>query len=142
DSFDVTSGVEHTDRVKVESLRLGNGKYCSARRFRNVCRNRVLQGDECQPFAGGKRDQQLIQLGPGRGGAVQNLVGSVIVDFRIAGAAWALLLLNMRIEVPNAIYQLRIRCGLRRLAESLYSVGEPSWECRRSLSQPHSKSVG
>ena len=72
--------------------------------------------------------------------AVEDLVGGIIFYLRLPGSAGPFLLLQVRVEVPDTIYQVAMRRGLRRFAESLYSVGVPTRACSRSLSQPHSKS--
>src|SRR6266849_9053357 len=62
DAFDVASWIEHADGMKIQSLGFGYGEHCAASRFRNICRNYVVQGHQRQALARGKRNQQLVQL--------------------------------------------------------------------------------
>jgi hypothetical protein len=106
-TLDMTTGIEHAHGVEVQSLHLGNRKYDFARRFWDVSGNRVFQSDDGHSLACGKRGQQLVQLAAGCGRAVEDLVGGVIFYLCVTGAAGPLLLLHVRVKVPNTIYQRR-----------------------------------
>ena len=99
-------GVEHANRVEVQTLGFPNRQYGAPDRFGNVGWNRFFERDHGQTLASGECGKEVVQFEAGCGRAVYDLIRGVVLNRGVTGSAGPVLLLQMAVKVPDVIDQL------------------------------------
>ena len=106
----MAAGIEHAHRIEIEALDLRDTQHGGTGGFGHPRGHGVLEVDDGEPFGGSERDEEIIEIVSRIRGAVENLIGGVVFDFDLSGAAGPFLLLQVRIEIPR-LAAPALRCG-------------------------------
>ena len=107
DAVDVTARVQHAYRMKVQPLGLRHRQHGLARGFGDLGGRGVLQGNQRQALPRRQRRHQFVQVAPRNSAAIKYLIGGVVVDLGVPGAARPLALLDLRVKIPDTVHQFR-----------------------------------